>query len=58
MELNSKVPTGPIEQQWDKHKADSKLVNPANKRKFRVIVVEPVWPEPRLQPPLPNLATM
>ncbi|GMV53954.1 MAG: fumarate reductase/succinate dehydrogenase flavoprotein subunit [Chlorobi bacterium] len=39
MELNSKVPTGPIEQQWDKHKADSKLVNPANKRKFRVIVV-------------------
>lgn len=39
MELNSNIPSGPIEQKWDKHKADMKLVNPANKRKFKVIVV-------------------
>ncbi|MEN9281948.1 MAG: hypothetical protein RL594_883 [Bacteroidota bacterium] len=39
MELNSGIPSGPIEQQWDKHRAELKLVNPANKRKFSVIVV-------------------
>jgi succinate dehydrogenase / fumarate reductase flavoprotein subunit len=39
MELKSNTPSGPIEQQWDKHKADLKLVNPANKRKYSVIVV-------------------
>ena len=39
MELKSKCPTGPIETRWDKHKFDLKLVNPANKRKFDVIVV-------------------
>ncbi|MCO6466847.1 MAG: fumarate reductase/succinate dehydrogenase flavoprotein subunit [Bradyrhizobiaceae bacterium] len=39
MELNSNIPSGPLEQKWDKHKADMKLVNPANKRKFKVIVV-------------------
>ncbi len=37
--LDSKVPTGPIEQKWSKHKMDSKLINPANKRKFSIIVV-------------------
>lgn len=37
--LDSKCPTGPIEDRWKKHKFDSKLVNPANKRKFSVIVV-------------------
>ncbi len=37
--LDSKIPAGPIEQKWDKHKFDSKLINPANKRKFTVIVV-------------------
>jgi succinate dehydrogenase / fumarate reductase flavoprotein subunit len=37
--LNSKIPSGPIAQKWDKHKFDMKLVNPANKRKFDVIVV-------------------
>ncbi len=39
MELNSKTPDGPIEKKWDKHKFDVKLVNPANKRKFNIIVV-------------------
>ena len=34
-----KYPSGPISQKWDKHKFDTKLVNPANKRKYRVIVV-------------------
>ncbi|MCB0214236.1 MAG: FAD-binding protein, partial [Anaerolineae bacterium] len=37
--LNSNVPDGPIEQIWEKHIFDMKLVNPANKRKFTVIVV-------------------
>jgi succinate dehydrogenase / fumarate reductase flavoprotein subunit len=37
--LNSNVPSGPIAQKWDKYKFDLKLVNPANKRKFDVIVV-------------------
>ncbi len=39
MELKSNVPAGPIEQQWTRHKFDMKLVNPANKRKYSVIVV-------------------
>ncbi len=39
MELNSKVPSGPVKDKWDKHKFDLKLVNPANKRKYDVIVV-------------------
>jgi len=39
MELKSNVPSGPIEQAWDKHKFELKLVNPANKRKYNVIVV-------------------
>jgi succinate dehydrogenase / fumarate reductase flavoprotein subunit len=38
MELKSKCPTGPIETRWDKYRFDLKLVNPANKRKFSVIV--------------------
>ncbi len=33
------VPSGPLEQKWTKHKADSKLINPANKRKFTLLVV-------------------
>jgi succinate dehydrogenase / fumarate reductase, flavoprotein subunit len=37
--LDSKIPSGPLEKKWEKHKAESKLVNPANKRKFDVIVV-------------------
>jgi succinate dehydrogenase / fumarate reductase, flavoprotein subunit len=39
MILDSKIPSGPLAQKWDKHKFDMKLVNPANKRKFDVIVV-------------------
>lgn len=38
-ELKSGVPEGPLAQKWDKYKADMKLVNPANKRKYTVIVV-------------------
>ena len=37
--LDSKVPEGSLEGKWDKHKFDLKLVNPANKRKYSVIVV-------------------
>ncbi|MEW5734768.1 MAG: fumarate reductase/succinate dehydrogenase flavoprotein subunit [Thermodesulfobacteriota bacterium] len=39
MNLESRTPGGPIENRWDKHRFDLKLVNPANKRKFTVIVV-------------------
>jgi succinate dehydrogenase / fumarate reductase flavoprotein subunit len=39
VELKSNVPPGPIEQKWTRHKFDMKLVNPANKRKYSVIVV-------------------
>ncbi len=39
MNLDAKIPSGPLSQKWDKHKFDMKLVNPANKRKFDVIVV-------------------
>ena len=37
--LDAKIPSGPIGEKWTKHKFDMKLVNPANKRKFSVIVV-------------------
>ncbi|HEU0108068.1 MAG TPA: fumarate reductase/succinate dehydrogenase flavoprotein subunit, partial [Vicinamibacteria bacterium] len=39
MPLASKVPDGPIEKKWDQHRFQMKLVNPANKRKYNVIVV-------------------
>jgi succinate dehydrogenase / fumarate reductase flavoprotein subunit len=39
LQLDSKIPSGPIEKKWDKHRFEMKLVNPANKRKYRVIVV-------------------
>jgi succinate dehydrogenase / fumarate reductase flavoprotein subunit len=39
MTLDSKIPSGPIEQKWQRAKDEYKLVNPANKRKFSVIVV-------------------
>ncbi|RZK24507.1 MAG: fumarate reductase/succinate dehydrogenase flavoprotein subunit [Hymenobacter sp.] len=39
MVLNSKAPEGPLAEKWDKHKFNVKLVNPANKRKYDVIVV-------------------
>ena len=39
MELHSNVPDGPIADKWDRHKFEMKLVNPANKRKYHVLVV-------------------
>lgn len=39
MKLESKVPGGPIAQSWDKYRFDMKLINPANKRKYKVLVV-------------------
>ena len=39
MELNSKCPTGPVDTAWERHKANIKLINPSNKRKYDVIVV-------------------
>jgi len=37
--LDSKIPSGPVEERWENHKFNMKLVNPANKRKFTVLVV-------------------
>ncbi len=39
MTLDSKIPSGPIQEQWDTHRFQMKLVNPANKRKFDVLVI-------------------
>lgn len=39
MDLNPKVPPGPIEEKWDQHRFEMKLVNPSNKRKHTVIMV-------------------
>ncbi|HEY0195424.1 MAG TPA: fumarate reductase/succinate dehydrogenase flavoprotein subunit [Kofleriaceae bacterium] len=39
LNLDARTPTGPIEQQWSKARFEMKLVNPANKRKYKVIVV-------------------
>jgi len=39
MDLNARIPAGPLDQKWDRHRFELKLVNPANKRKHRVIVV-------------------
>ncbi|MDZ4858066.1 MAG: fumarate reductase/succinate dehydrogenase flavoprotein subunit [Candidatus Hydrogenedentes bacterium] len=39
MSLDSKIPSGPIAEKWTRHKFEMKLVNPANKRKYTVIVV-------------------
>jgi succinate dehydrogenase / fumarate reductase, flavoprotein subunit len=39
MELKANVPEGPVEKKWDSHRFDMKLVNPANKRKYNLIVV-------------------
>ncbi len=37
--LENKIPSGPIEKKWDTHRFEMKLVNPANKRKYHVVVV-------------------
>jgi succinate dehydrogenase / fumarate reductase flavoprotein subunit len=39
MQLDAHIPSGPIQDKWDRHRFDLKLVNPANKRKFTIIVV-------------------
>ncbi len=39
LNLDSKTPSGPLEKKWEQHKFESKLINPANRRKFEVIVV-------------------
>src|SRR5438128_867959 len=39
MKLDSKIPEGPLGEKWTKHKFNLKLVNPANKRKYDIIVV-------------------
>ncbi|MEQ9165538.1 MAG: fumarate reductase/succinate dehydrogenase flavoprotein subunit [Fulvivirga sp.] len=39
MKLDSKIPEGPLSEKWSKHKFNVKLVNPANKRKYDIIVV-------------------
>ncbi|MFM7017037.1 MAG: fumarate reductase/succinate dehydrogenase flavoprotein subunit [Bacteroidota bacterium] len=39
MSLDSKVPAGPLSEKWDSHKFNLKLVNPANKRRYDVIIV-------------------
>jgi succinate dehydrogenase / fumarate reductase flavoprotein subunit len=39
MELKANIPSGPIEQKWTKHRFEMKLVSPANKRKYTIIVV-------------------
>jgi succinate dehydrogenase flavoprotein subunit len=39
MELSSRIPTGPIQDKWDRRRFEHKLVSPANRRRFHVIVV-------------------
>ncbi len=39
MNLDARIPAGPIERKWERHRFEMKLVNPANKRKYSVIMV-------------------
>src|SRR5262249_35604438 len=39
MILDSRIPSGPLAEKWDRHRFESKLVNPANRRKYTVIIV-------------------
>lgn len=39
MKLDAKIPEGPVQEKWTKHKFDINLINPANKRRYKVIVV-------------------
>ena len=39
MPLDAKIPAGPLAEKWDRHRFDLKMVNPANKRKYEIIVV-------------------
>ena len=44
MNLDARIPSGPLAQKWDRHRFELKLVNPANKRKFDVIVSDVMMP--------------
>lgn len=39
MKLDAKIPSGDLREKWDKHRFEMKLINPANKRKYKIIVV-------------------
>ena len=39
LRLDARMPTGPLAQKWDKHRFEMKLVSPANKRKYTVVVI-------------------
>src|SRR3984957_861720 len=39
MELHANVPSGPLATKWDRHRFEMKLVNPSNKRKYKILVV-------------------
>jgi len=39
MTLDAKIPDGPLDEKWDRHRFQLKLINPANKRKYHLIVV-------------------
>ena len=39
MKLDARIPSGPIERRWENHRFEMKLINPANKRRYDVIVV-------------------
>ena len=39
MKFNANIPDGPLDQKWEQHKFNLKLINPANKRKYTIIVV-------------------
>jgi succinate dehydrogenase / fumarate reductase flavoprotein subunit len=39
MELDAKIPTGPLQDKWDNHRFGIRLVNPTNKRRFQIVVV-------------------
>jgi succinate dehydrogenase / fumarate reductase flavoprotein subunit len=39
LKLDAKIPAGPLAEKWDRHRFELKLVNPANKKKFEIIVV-------------------
>jgi len=39
MQLDAKIPAGPLAEKWDRHCFKLKMVNPANKRKYKIIVV-------------------
>src|SRR6185312_13937637 len=39
LNLDARIPAGPVQEKWDRAKFEMKLVNPANKRKYKVIVI-------------------